>query len=566
MYEKVLLTLLLAFSPLLTFPKGEETFTPPLGGDGGGLDASITFVVDEGLEPIVDRYRHFYNGEALAKVILKKDRTILNDAYNIVATSFADAKNLRNPEKDAFFQSVLVAYKNHKSLVLSPDMVWLLISQGFARYVNAHSEELRPQLVNHSGKMDLVIETKEDLFSRQADCTKLVSDFASEIGKYTKNGIAETLTADFSTTTPAERVASQITLMESVKSYFQYLVMYASCGIPTITLMGTPADWQLVLDKTRKIAQYGLSEWTESLDPILQQFVRAAEGQPDQRFWKSIVMNRPIDRLRGGGCSREKPTYLNGWLLKLFPDENGQTLDSVFHEKEMPSERVCVGFKYRKLDSENGTITSETPMELLAGFIGAKEDTLTNTLTPQIGWLLRKADSEEDLMADLEKKSKGSIDLKVQEVPEMLANLQHINGLELNFTNTIKLPEWFNKLDINHLNIYGKIAKAEELQDVLTKINKVDYLSIYLNKDSDISYVCIRGNTKRPEAQSEKPEKPHQIKSLSLDYSDKVVLPDWLRDFDFNHLTIEGEMTRADRRSLKKTLKKANIKNFTLWK
>ena len=309
-------------------------------------DGSITFVVDEGLEPITERYKHFYDGEQMAKAILSKDKTIFNDAYyNIVATSFADAKNLRNPEKDAFFQSVLRAYKTHKSITLSPDMVWLLISQGFARYVNAHSEELRPQLVNHAGKMDLTIKTEQDLFSGKADYAKLIGEFAAEIEKYTKEDIAQTLTADFSTTTLAERVASQITLMESVKWYFEYLVEYAACGIPTITLKGTPADWQRVLDKTRKLSQYGLSDWTKSLEPILAQFVLAAEGRPNQPFWQSIVKKGPIDRLKGGGCSKENPTMLDGWLLKLFPDENGLTLDSVFHEKEMPSERVSVGFK-----------------------------------------------------------------------------------------------------------------------------------------------------------------------------------------------------------------------------
>ena len=530
-------------------------------------DGSITFVVDEGLEPITERYKHFYDGEQMAKAILSKDKTIFNDAYyNIVATSFADAKNLKNPEKDAFFQSVLRAYKMHKSLTLSPDMVWLLISQGFARYVNAHSEALRPQLVNHAGKMDLAIKTEQDLFSGKADYAKLISGFASEIEKYTKNDIAQTLTADFSTTTLTERVASQITLMESVKWYFEYLVEYAACGIPTITLKGTPADWQRVLDKTRKLSQYGLSDWTKSLEPILTQFVLAAEGKPNQSFWQDIIKKGPIDRLKGGGCSKEKPTFLNGWLLKLFPDENGLTLDSVFHEKEMPSERVSVGFKYRKLDPDKGIVINETPMELIAGFIGAQEDTLTNTLIPQIGWLLRKSDSEEDLMADLEKKSKGSIRLKVQEVPEMLAKLQHINGLELRFTNGIKLPAWFDKLDINYLSIYGKVSKAEELLDVLTRINKIDYLTVYLKKDSDISQVSIRSEKNKPKAQSEKPEEPYQIKSLSLDYSDNVVLPDWLNDLDFDHLSIDGKMTRAERRSLSKTLKRANIKNFTIYK
>ena len=67
---------------------------------------------------------------------------------------------------------------------------------------------------------------------------------------------------------------------------------------------------------------------------------------------------------------------LDGWLLKLFPDENGQTPDSIHHQKEMPSQRVYVGLKYRMIDPERGTVMSETPMELMAGFIGEEVDTL----------------------------------------------------------------------------------------------------------------------------------------------------------------------------------------------
>jgi hypothetical protein len=527
-------------------------------------DGSITFVVDEGLEPITERYKYLFDGEQTAKAILNEDKTILNKAYNIVATSFADAKNLKDAHKDAFFQSVVRAYKMHKSLTLSPDMIWLLISQGFARYVNAHSEELRPQLVSHTGKMDLAIETELDLFSGQADYTKLVGDFASEIEKYTKDDIAKTLTADFSTTTLTERVASQITLMESVKSYFEYLVMYAACGIPTITLKGTAADWQRVLDKTRKLSQYGLADWIKSLEPILTQFVLAAEGQPNQPFWQSIVMKGPIDRLKGGGCSNEKPTFLNGWFLKLFPNENGQTLDSVFHEKEMPSERVCVGFKYRKFDPDKGIVISETPMELIAGFIGAEEDTLTNTITPQIGWIMRQAETDDELFADLQKKSDKDLNLKVTEVPEMLAKLQHIRNLQLKFTDDIVLPEWFDQIEIDNLIIWGKLTKIGDLPQVLDKIKQIYYLEIYLNQDLNYSTIYIRSENRNKEALPEVQAKPHHIKSLNLDFREKAQLPEWLNDLNFDHLTIEGKMTKAEKRSLSKSLKKANVKKFEI--
>ena len=527
-------------------------------------DGSITFVVDEGLEPIEEKYRYLSDGEKMAKAILSKDKTILNGAYNIVASSFEGAKNLRGAEKDAFFQCVLRAYKKHQSVTLSPDMIWLLISQGFARYVDAHSDELRPKLVSHAGKMDLAIETKQDLLSGQADYEKLVGDFASQIEKYTKDDIAQTLTADFSTTLPAERIASQITLMESVKSYFEYMVYYAACGIPTITLKGTPADWQRVLDKTRKLAGYGLAEWTRSLEPILEQFVLASKGQPNQKFWQGIVKKGPTDRLRGGGCSNEKPTMLDGWLLKLFPDENGQTPDSIHHQKEMPSQRVYVGLKYRMIDPERGTVMSETPMELMAGFIGEEVDTLANMLTPKIGWLLRKAEKNEDLLSDLQKKSEKSIDLKVKEVPEMLAQLPHIKGLGLHFTDGIVLPEWFDHIKFDYISIDGKVSSSDNLLKILAKINHIEYLYIYFNQEPDISYLRITSNKQTPETQPEAPDNAQHIKHLDLHYADKAVLPEWLSLFGIDHLTLEGKMTKAEKRNLSKSLKKANVRKFEL--
>ena len=426
----------------------------------GQSEGSITFTVDEGLEQVEDPYRHLVNGERMANFILHHEN-IPKDAYRIVATSFADAQCLRNSEKDAFYQCIVEAYAKHKSVTLSPDMIWLLISQGFARYVNAHAEALRPQLVSHKGKMDLAVVSEKDLLSGEADWPKLMGDFASQIDRYTKGGIAKTITADFTTTGAAERVASQITLMESVKSYFEYIVYYMSCGIPSITLKGTPADWRSVLEKTKRLEVYGLGQWTKSLEPILAEFIRAAEGQPDQKFWQGMVKKQPVDKLKGGGCSPDKPTQFDGWLLKFFPDENGRTLDHVAHTTNMPSERVRVGFKYNVIDPVKGTVLSETPMALWAGFIGAEEDTLTNTLTPKIGWLVRVADSDDDLLNDLKKKDENyGISLRVKEVPEMLARMQHIKRLELVFTDKVVIPDWFYNLTIESLRIEGDIDKS----------------------------------------------------------------------------------------------------------
>ena len=420
----------------------------------------IAFKVDKGLKPIKDEYMYLGTGEKLAGWILNKESRGFRKA---LTTSFANEQRVKYVGSDAFYGGLIYAYAHHMSVTLSPDMVWLLISQGFARYVNAHPEEMRQQLVSHDGKMDLIVQSEEDLFSEKADWPALISGFTAQIDRYTKNNIAKTITADFTTTTPAERIASQITLMESVKEYFNYTVMSISCGIPSIAITGTPDDWRQVQEKTRKLEAYsGIGKWAQSLEPILQEFVYAAEGKPNKKFWQNIVKKHRVKKLTGGGCSSELPTKLNGWILKFFPNENGSTKNSVYHTEDMPSELVRVGFEYKVLSSEDGSILSKTPMELWAGFMGAEIDTLSNMLTPKIGWMVTYQDK--DLTPENLKKSaeKEGLTLVIKEVPEVLATMKHIKWLKLKFTDEVVIPDWFYQLKIDKLIIEGKMSKELE--------------------------------------------------------------------------------------------------------
>ena len=361
-------------------------------------EGSITFAVDEGLKPRDVGRKTRYNGEQMAHLILQGEN-IRKEAFHIMATSFADAQNLNHSDKDAFYKTIVDAYANHKSIVLSPDIMWLLISQGFARYVNGHAEALRSQLVDHEGQKDLIIQSELDS-TGATNWPKLVDDFSKQIESNTKGDIARTIVADFSTTSREEHVASLITLMESMKAYFRYHEVAMGCGIPSITLKGTPDDWRKVLDKTKRLAPYGLSEWTKSLEPILAEFISAAEGQPNQKFWKDIVKKHRVKKLeKSGGCGPDMTTKFDGWLLKFFPDENGKTFKKVSYDIHMPSERVRVRFIRHVIDPDSGEEMYQIQMELIAGFIGAEEDTTTNTVTPKIGWLVRQTEENEGVQS-----------------------------------------------------------------------------------------------------------------------------------------------------------------------
>ena len=430
---------------------------------------SITFVVDENLSPVDNNYviDHFTSSGSSALDGIFKDEGIPGDTRAIIARSFSDDEKFYTfTGKDVFFQTVVRAYAEHRPLVLSPDMVWVLISQGFARYINAHPEDMRDKIVRHTGKMHLVVRSDKELLTEDANWQELIAGFTAEISENTKSDIAKTITADFTTTGITERITSQITLMETMKDYFDYIVVYLACGIPTITLIGTPEDWQKVLEKTQQLEQYGIGEWTKSLMPILTEFVKASEGKPNQTFWQDMVKKGRVDKLVGGKCDPRKPTELDGWILKFFPDENGQTPDQVPHTHKMPSERVYVDFIYKIINRLNGSIILETPLQLIAGFIGTEVDNQTHALTPKMGWVVRQMESIDSIRKKLQAKDEGpdsdGIQLRVNRVPEFLSDLRHINNLRLDFTDEVVLPDWFYDLQIDKLAIHGEMSDEQE--------------------------------------------------------------------------------------------------------
>jgi len=62
-----------------------------------------------------------------------------------------------NGDMHPLVAAVHLAFAEHRSLVLSPDVVWTTIAQGFSSHVQIHSEELRERFVKHEDKLILAI-------------------------------------------------------------------------------------------------------------------------------------------------------------------------------------------------------------------------------------------------------------------------------------------------------------------------------------------------------------------------------------------------------------------------
>lgn len=429
----------------------------------------VSFEVDKDL-PAPKTKLQKYNDKEIAKQIVNISG-VPQKLHRVKKTSF-EGERLCYLGDDNFFKCMVQAYADHRPLVLSPDMVWLIISQGFSRYVNAHTEEMRDLLVFHEGKMELVTISNNNILLPTGDWKLLLNDFSACIAKNTKGELADLMTANFSTTGITERIASQVSLMDVVKKYFIYTRISASCGIPSITLKGSPEDWQKVLDKVRCLKKYHLEKWVSDLEDILKEFVKASKGNHNTSFWQSIVKKRHIDQIKAGNWCLTDPkkiTYLDGWFLKFFPNALGETPDSVVWNHDMPQEMVRVSFRQVLTDPDSGMPLDTIPMQLWAGFVGVEEDAKTHALSPKIGWLARIADEESDEVARLKEEDKH-MELyihigKDQEVPHALSKMDHIRSLRLEFgNNPVVIPEWLDKIQIDKLRIMGKLTEKEKAQ------------------------------------------------------------------------------------------------------
>ena len=342
------------------------------------------------------------------------------DGGPYLGSSFAD-KSLVDGDENAFFSMVCLAYAQHRPIVLSPDIMWILICNGYSQYVNRDPEKFRQYLVGHEGKETLMIKTTLETTTAQK-----VEKFAELIAKETKGDVAELMTCNFSTTGMIERMVSHITLMETVKEYFDFLEGLVGCGIPSVTLEGTPDDWRLLREKTRKLGEFGVKTWTDKLDPILNEFVLAAEGQINLDFWFDMaIKGRPWNfhlKGGGGGCLGPSygPTLFTGWFLEFIPfDDRGERPSAIPYGHKLPPLMTSVPI-IQYVEDDMGNCIGINALDLRGGIVGLAQDKETKALRPEIGWLVRndpKNDYDEtDVRAKIQlAKTMGDGDVVIKE-------------------------------------------------------------------------------------------------------------------------------------------------------
>ena len=452
-------------------------------------DDKKTFVVDENL-PAPKKDMGIQSGDLIAKQWARE-----NNVKNPIAYSFKN-DNLCYLGQDIFFKFMVEAYADHRPIALSPDIIWNLIAQGFCQHINNNPEALRDRIVYHErGKIELSVMTKEELHSPNVKWDELLNTFDNMIAESTKDNLADVMRADFSTTDKTARIVSQMTLMSSVKAFFDYSVIYFSCGIPNITIEGTTDDWEKVLNKTQQLRKYDLDWWVDDLVPILNEFINASKGNINKVFWQNIVKKNRPEKFVGGGCSWDRPTELDGWFLKFMPyDKKGKRTPQkvTYNYKDMPSQVINVDFMYKNLETN-----TTTPMEMLCGFVGIEVDSTTNAMRPKLGWMV----CEKDKQLEIESLTENPVILT--EIPDVLQNIEYEPSICMVLKHkNIKLPEWFGNLKVDRIRLQTK--KNDKFKKGLEKMfpdRKVVSKGVGYNtiKECDIEYIVQTKKSFEPE-------------------------------------------------------------------
>ena len=424
-----------------------------------GEDGGITFSVEKVTPP--DEPLFVMSGRAVAEHWTEEEGKS-TDPESVIATSF-DRDSLVEMGRNPLFSMITEAYATHRPITLTPDVVWMAISQALSHQIYMHADQYRDQLVDHQGVKQLILNVTEDPFRPGFNWGLLMQRFSDEIAQNTKSDIARTIEADFSTTRNVERTASRVVLMKTVRPYFQYVVSRMICGIPQITLEGSPDDWRKVRQKASCLKQFGMDWWLKDLDPILEQFIETSLGNIDHKFWMDMVVrDRPADFNLKGGCLGQPP-LLDGWFIRLFPFDavGNRTPDKVRYDYDVLPGMVSVDFKLQ--ESDGLKVIKEQDMELWAGIVGVKQDRKTFNLKPRIGWMVRTATTSADIVQLLQDHTeelfdKKELTLNVVDVPREIMQVKGLQRLSLNYNGDVVVPEWVDSLNIEELRVNGNLT------------------------------------------------------------------------------------------------------------
>jgi len=325
----------------------------------------ITFKVND-VEP-----GRMPKGNGDAQVVVAGPLKTQFEAFDVIGNT-----NEHFGSKAGLYDCIHWAWANHCNLKLRPDDIWLAVCQAAAACIKANAEKLRKRFVTHNGQTHLEFVRT----SRKFVWSDAIDDIICLMREQTHAGFVEAFDGGgFTTSARADAVARHMVLLDAASPYFTYGGRII-CGIPSVTLTGTPDDWQKICDRGTALAKLvDEPRWAGRLNEVLTQFVSASRGNVDIAFWRDCFLYKSM------GCG--SAPFATGWTNAFYPylfnpyDRSWRLNDGEsLREGTAPCAISEVGLKL--VGGPNG----DEQLRLFGGFMTVGYDRPTNTIQPVVGW------------------------------------------------------------------------------------------------------------------------------------------------------------------------------------
>jgi len=381
------------------------------------IPESITFQVEKGLKP-TENLLYYNNVKIIFEGLFEKRKKELNQNGELVYVNKneplqilhykfdTNTTEFDNYGKKSLIRGLTVAYGNHFPINVSPDMIWILILQGYARFMEKYSELVREKYVTFQGKKTLHINkfgTPLNMFTEE-DWKEFIDECVDQISDHVGNEIISNLQSDFSTTNAVTLSVSQTSIMSAMKQYFVYKGICGICGISYITLEGSVEDWEKIKAKLNYISKFALNWWTKHLIPIIDNIISTKKYYAKNKklnnelinFWKNMIKIKAPN-------GEYAPDILNGWIIKFIPDLSGDRpkIYEEMYETNVPDQIISCPLELLELTNDGRK--TKYKCDIASGFFGMIQDKKTLTVKPVIGYTIVVEDKETSNLTEKDK-------------------------------------------------------------------------------------------------------------------------------------------------------------------
>ena len=329
------------------------------------------------------------------------NKSILPKNSKIYYSSIPFSKNVKTFKDHPVLFGYYKAWVDHCPISISPNIIWQLILNGIIKYIDNNSEELRKNFVNFKDGKKVITVDRSNININEA--TKevwegVIDEFSSKIKESIKDNIYDNIILNFSTNNKELLLVQKISSMAMFNKYFEYKSLFhVICGFPYIELEGSLGDWELILNKIKTFKKFGLDNWINNIEKILQKIIDSKMGKIDISFWKNLIMYRDCCSI----CGKPDP-YISftGWITNFFPFNNkgdyffGYYIDSQLEiynvEKNDPMSEIAVTpMKIHLVDTNR-----DIDLNIYSGVLGVSQNPQTLCVKPELGFIITEKDND----------------------------------------------------------------------------------------------------------------------------------------------------------------------------